>query len=148
MNPKVAIVILVVIVVVFLVAVSTNLFPKPKSDKNSPPPDWVQVMQRGLVYYRPLDLKDVTAPAGCISPPNLVIPPGTTCTYTIKSSGIPARRLQVDAPVIVTIYVNDKPQSQEVDPPKKFDVLSGGGKLQVTCLSAVQCVLEPSSSAS
>lgn len=149
MNPKVAIVILVVIVVVFIVAVSTNLFPKSKFNKDGPPPNWVQAMQKGLVYYRPLDLKDVSAPPGCIAPPDLVIAPGGTCTYNIKSSGIPARRLLVMVgPVNVTISIpNKKPSSQNVSPGDKFDVMSGGGKLVVACLSLAQCDLHPSSAA-
>lgn len=144
MNPKVAIVILVVIVVVFIVAMTTNLFPKEKADKNKPPPNWVQVMQKGLVYYKPLDLHDVSAQPGCTTPSTLVIGPGRTCTYTIKRSGIPARRLRVDSgPVNVTIYVNDKPQIQGVDPLKAFDVMSGGGRVDVACPGVFQCVLEP-----
>jgi hypothetical protein len=144
-SPKVAVVILVVIVVVFVVALSTNLLPKDNNVKHQPA--WLRATQGGLVYHRPLPIQDVTAPAGCISNGDLVVPPLSSCLYSIKPSGIPARRVMMKTgSAHITIYNGDKPlPGQDANPPDTIDVMSGGGKLLIVCTSLATCELDPSS---
>lgn len=145
---KPLIVVVILIVVLYVIGVGCGLAPKDNTFNRND--TTLTSLQNLLANPQTLTFDDLDAPGGCVNSftRRLTVTKGNTCTYTVRASGSPVRRITLNllsnSSVTATLEQrNGLRVTQTLPVTNPLDVYKDGGTLIITCgaFSVSDCVL-------